>query len=114
MTNIERKYSKVKSDFPGGAGLSPRFDKGTLTIKQYHYDLNTIIDYYFNKKEQETGVQDDKVYLAGHSFGGWTAATTACLDERINVAVPQSPILSLAEIYGCMLAEYPVPLMVLG
>ena len=55
---------------PIGAGLSPRFDKGSLTIQQYHDDLNAIIDFYLEKKYAETGIQDEKVYLAGHSFGG--------------------------------------------
>ncbi|GEM_PF-437693 len=55
---------------PRGAGLSPRFDKGTLTIEQYHDDLDAIIDYYLTKKFNETGTLDSKVHLAGHSFGG--------------------------------------------
>ncbi len=60
---------------PRGAGLSPRFDKGTLTINQYHEDLDAIIDYYLDKKLQETGIQDLKVNLAGHSFGGLYATS---------------------------------------
>ena len=55
---------------PRGAGLSPRFDRGTLTLKQYHEDLNAIIDHFLAEKYSSTGILDEKVYLAGHSFGG--------------------------------------------
>lgn len=69
LNQLQDQYYCVFFD-PRGAGLSPRFDKGTLTIKQYHDDLNAIIDYYLDKKYKETGIQDEEVYLAGHSFGG--------------------------------------------
>ncbi|GAB5555498.1 MAG: hypothetical protein Sapg2KO_50890 [Saprospiraceae bacterium] len=55
---------------PRGAGLSPRFDRNTLTINQYHNDLNAIIDHYLVKKQNVTGLPHEKVVLAGHSFGG--------------------------------------------
>lgn len=60
---------------PRGAGLSPRFDKGELSIQQYHDDLNAIIDHFLAEKESQTGIQDTKVYLAGHSFGGLYATS---------------------------------------
>ena len=40
-----------------GAGLSQRFDKGEITFELYVEDLNAVIDYYLDKKENETGSQ---------------------------------------------------------
>lgn len=60
---------------PRGAGLSPRQDKGTHSLEQYHEDLLNIINYFIDKKKAETNVIDTSVNLAGHSFGGLYATS---------------------------------------
>jgi proline iminopeptidase len=60
---------------PRGAGLSPRFDKGEITLEKYHDDLNEIINYYLNQKIDQTGIKDSLVGLGGHSFGGLYATS---------------------------------------
>lgn len=69
LDQLSDKYFCVFFE-PRGAGLSPRFNKGSLTMANYHDDLNAIIDLYITKKFQSTGLMDEKVILAGHSFGG--------------------------------------------
>lgn len=54
-----------------GAGLSPRYDRGTITIDTYIEDLDAIADHFMAKKKAETGIQDSSVNLFGWSFGGF-------------------------------------------
>ncbi len=56
----------------------------------------------------------DKVGITGHSFGGFTSVTVPTLDDRFKVSVPHAPVISLCEIWGCDMANYPVPIMVMG
>lgn len=74
LNQLQKKFFCVFFD-PRGAGLSPRYDKGTHSLDQYHTDLKNIIEYYIQKKFTETGLLDTSVYLGGHSFGGLYATS---------------------------------------
>ena len=69
LNKLQDDYFCVFFD-PRGAGLSPRYDKGTYSLDLYHADLKNIIDYFIAQKKATTGILDSMVYLAGHSFGG--------------------------------------------
>jgi proline iminopeptidase len=69
LSQLQDEYYCVFYD-QRGAGLSPRFDKGEVTFDIYIEDLDAIIDYYLQKKENETGMVDNQVYLMGWSYGG--------------------------------------------
>jgi proline iminopeptidase len=72
ISQLQDEFYCVFYDQRGG-GLSPRYDKGVLSFGMFVEDLNAIIDYYLQKKEEETGISENQVYLFGWSFGGTLA-----------------------------------------
>lgn len=89
---------------PRGAGLSPRYDKGTLSIDLYHEDLNAIIDHFLNKKLLETGIQDPNVYLAGHSFGGlYVTSFVNSFPEKVEDVILFEPTPLSYEVFDVMI-----------
>jgi proline iminopeptidase len=69
LSQLQDEYYCVFYD-QRGAGLSPRFDVDVVDFDIYVDDLNTVIDYFLQKKENDTGIVDDQVYLMGWSYGG--------------------------------------------
>jgi len=69
LSQLQDEYYCVFYD-QRGAGLSPRFDKGVVDFDMYVADLDALIYHYLQKKENETGIVDDQVYLMGWSYGG--------------------------------------------
>ena len=69
LSQLQDEYYCVFFD-QRGSGLSPRFDKGEIDFDLYIEDLHSIIDYYKQKKLDETGILEEQVYLFGWSFGG--------------------------------------------
>jgi len=83
-------------------------------------DMPFLLDWFLDKNANTSdtffdSVDPERVGISGHSFGGFTAATVPCIDERIKMTIPHSPIISPASIY-CEepLDHYPVPIMVMG
>lgn len=74
INKLSEEYFCVFFD-PRGAGLSPRFDKGEITLDKYHEDLQAIINHFIELKFEETGIKDSLVVLGGHSFGGLYATS---------------------------------------
>ena len=72
LSQLQDEYYCVFYD-QRGAGLSPRFDKGEITFDLYVEDLDAVIDYYLDKKFNETGIKDEQVYLVSWSYGGTLA-----------------------------------------
>ncbi|MBN1945766.1 MAG: prolyl oligopeptidase family serine peptidase [Bradymonadales bacterium] len=54
------------------------------------------------------------VGVTGHSYGGFTAATVPCRDSGFRASVLLAPVMDMVELYGCDLADYPVPVMLMG
>ena len=69
LSQLQDEYYCVFYD-QRGAGLSPRFELGEVDFDMYVSDLDAVIDYYLQKKANETGIVDDQVYLLAWSFGG--------------------------------------------
>jgi len=69
LSQLQDEYYCVFYD-QRGSGLSPRFNKGELSLELFIDDLDAIIDYYLHKKDVETGINETSVYLLGWSFGG--------------------------------------------
>lgn len=89
---------------PRGAGLSPRFDKGSLTLDQYHSDLNAIIDHFFAKKLASTGIKDVQVYLAGHSFGGlYVTSFVNLFPQRVKDVILFEPTPLSKEVFDVLI-----------
>lgn len=72
LSQLQDEFFCVFYDQRGG-GLSPRFNKGVLSFELYQEDLNAIIDYYLQQKADESGSEENQVYLFGWSFGGMLA-----------------------------------------
>jgi predicted dienelactone hydrolase len=95
-------------------------DSSTITSSSNRLtDIDFLLRQFLIKNTEEGDIFDetideDHVGSTGHSFGAWTAFTTACNNPGIHATVPQSPVMGLAEIFGCMMAEYPVPVLVMG
>jgi predicted dienelactone hydrolase len=84
-------------------------------LEDIPYLLDQMIAKAQNPEDFFYGMLDlDNIGISGHSFGGFTSVGAACLDERIKVAVPHSPLIGLVEIFGCDMATYPAPIMVMG
>jgi len=101
--------------------LRDGYDEGTTMVssQQRLFDIDFVLDELKERNADHAdflfgAIDEDNIAASGHSFGGWTAFTAACNNPHILASVSQSPILGLAEIYGCVLAEYPVPAMVMG
>lgn len=91
LTRLQDHYFCVFFD-QRGAGLSPRFDKGAVTIDHYLSDLDAIIDHFLAKKAAETGQQDRQVYLFGWSFGGYlSTAYVNTHPEKVKDVVLYEP-----------------------
>ncbi len=72
LTRLQDEYFCVFFD-QRGAGLSPRFNKGEITIDDYVTDLDAIVEHFLNQKATVTGIRDQQVRLFGWSFGGFLA-----------------------------------------
>lgn len=72
LTRLQDDYFCVFFD-QRGAGLSPRFNQGAVTIEDYIADLDAIVDHFLAQKEAITGQRDEQVRLFGWSFGGFLA-----------------------------------------
>ena len=69
LSQLQDEYYCVFYD-QRGAGLSPRFDKGEVDFETYLNDLDAIINYYLERKEEETGIVENQVRIFAWSFGG--------------------------------------------
>lgn len=69
LSQLQDEYYCVFYD-QRGAGLSTRFEPGEVDFDMYVADLDAVIDYYLQKKDNKTGIVDNKVYLMGWSYGG--------------------------------------------
>ena len=65
LTRLQDEYFLVIYD-QRSAGLSKRYDD--VNMDTYVLYLDAVIDYYINKKEEETGITDTQVHLFGWSF----------------------------------------------
>jgi len=72
LSQLQDEYFCVFYDQRGG-GLSQRFDRGIMNFGLFVEDLDAMIDYFLQKKEDETGIRDSQVYLFAWSFGGTLA-----------------------------------------
>jgi len=72
LTRLQDEYFCVFFD-QRGAGLSPRFNKGEITIDDYVADLDAIVEHFLDQKALVTGIRDQQVRLFGWSFGGFLA-----------------------------------------
>lgn len=68
LSQLQDEYFCVFFD-QRGAGLSTRYDKGEVSFDLYVEDLDAIIDYYLDQKAQETGIQENQVYIFAWSYG---------------------------------------------
>ena len=69
LTRLQDEYFLVFYD-QRGAGLSTRHDRGVMDFDMYVADLDAVIDYYIQEKEDQTSLVDNQVYLMGWSYGG--------------------------------------------
>ena len=67
LTRLQDDYFLVFYD-QRSAGLSQR--QNEVSFENYLDDLDAVIDYYLQKKLEDTGMQDEKVNLFAWSFGG--------------------------------------------
>ncbi len=77
--------------------------------------LDKVTEYNKESGNFFEGMADlDNVGISGHSLGGLTSVLTPCLDSRIKVTVPHSPVIGLAMMVGGCSKDYPVPTMIMG
>jgi len=69
LTRLQDEYFLVFYD-QRGAGLSTRYDRDVMDFDMYVADLDAVVDYYLQEKEDQTGILDDQVFLMGWSYGG--------------------------------------------
>lgn len=70
-------------------------DLGTLLrefVAARPADVTFLIDELLAGRGEVAGhIDDGRIGMAGHSFGGWTTLTTTARDRRIRAAVPLAP-----------------------
>lgn len=56
-------------------------------------DVRFLLDYLLKSGEWRSGarIDHDRIGIAGHSFGGWTALATPEVDQRIRAVVAMAP-----------------------
>jgi len=95
-------------------------DSSTMQSAPYRLDdVKFVIDWLIDQNEKkgsflEGTVDGRDIGVSGHSFGGFTAVTMPCVDNRVKAALGESPAIKASTIWGCDLAKYPVPLMAMG
>ncbi len=69
LSQLQDEYFCVFYD-QRSSGLSQRYDPDVLELDQFIADLDAIVDWSLDQKEQATGTRDEQVYMFGWSFGG--------------------------------------------
>jgi pimeloyl-ACP methyl ester carboxylesterase len=89
---VERGYNYFTFDFPGHRGAVHTYPD-CIRRPDYEVPFKEAIDYL----ETLPGV-DERLALAGFSYGGYVAARVAIHEKRLKAVIPDSPIIDLPEL----------------
>ncbi len=89
---IERGYNLFTFDFPGHRGAVHRYPD-CVRRPDYEVPFAAAIDFLSTLPGT-----DDRLALAGFSFGGYVAARVAIHEKRLSAVIPDSPIVDIPEI----------------
>jgi len=67
----------------------------------------------FDVLERLPGV-DNRIALAGHSFGGYVVSRVAIFEKRVKALVPSSPLIDINRAQRIMLNKIKIPLCILA
>jgi len=106
---VRRGYNYFTIDYPGHRGAVQLYDD-CVKRPEYEVPFAEILDYV----ETLPGV-DDRIVMAGYSFGGYVAPRVAIHDDRVKALVANSPMIDVPGIQSGlinpMVSSVPGPLL---
>lgn len=106
---VERGYNLFTFDYPGHRGAVHLYPD-CVRRPDYEAPFARAIDVL-----EELPGTDNRIALAGFSFGGYVAARVAIHEKRLSAVIPDSPIIDLPEIGAAIFrtpaAKLPKPLL---
>lgn len=87
MAAIERGYNFFTFEFPGHRGAVHLYPD---CVKRY--DMEVPFAAAFDLLEQLPGV-DERIALAGYSFGGYVVSRVAIYEKRVAALIPSTPLI---------------------
>ncbi len=91
---VDRGYNYFTFEYPGHRGalhLDPRCVR--------RHDMEVPFAAAFDFLQRMPGV-DERIALAGFSFGGYVAARVAAFEPRVKALVPDTPLIDPAELFS--------------
>ena len=89
---VRRGYNYFTIDYPGHRGAVQLYDDCTKRA-DYEVPFEPILDYV----ESLAGV-DERIAMAGYSFGGYVAPRVAIHDDRVTALIANSPMIDVPRI----------------
>lgn len=106
---VRRGYNYFTVDYPGHRG-AVQLHEDAVKQADYETPFAEILDYL----EALPGV-DDRIAMAGYSFGGYVAPRVAIHDDRVSALVANSPMIDVPAIQSALvhpfMTKVPGPLL---
>ncbi len=101
---IDRGYNFFTFEFPGHRGTVHLYPD---CVKRH--DMEVPFAAAFDLLERLDGV-DDRIALAGYSFGGYVVSRAAIFEKRIKALIPSSPLIDATAAQKVTLQQTRIPL----
>ncbi|MFC1951698.1 alpha/beta hydrolase family protein [Chloroflexota bacterium] len=105
---IDRGYNFFTFEFPGHRGTVHLYPN---CVKRY--DMEKPFAAAFDVLGKLPGV-DERIALAGHSFGGYVVSRVAIFEPRVKAVIPSSPLIDVSRAQKEMLEKIKLPIGVLA
>jgi len=99
---VRRGYNFFTFEYPGHRG-AVHLDSACVKRQTYEKPFAAAFDYLFALP----GV-DERIALAGFSFGGYVVNQVACFEKRIKALIPDSPIINMQEFSQRFFDRFPL------
>jgi pimeloyl-ACP methyl ester carboxylesterase len=98
---IRRGYNFLTVEYPGHRG-AVHLDPNCVKRQDYEKPFAKIIDHLLSLP----GV-DERIALAGFSFGGYVVNRVACFEPRIKALIPDSPVIDMEKLSTRFFDRFP-------
>lgn len=105
---VARGYNFFTFEFPGHRGTVQLYPD---CVKRH--DMEKPFSAAFDLLTSLEGV-DDRIALAGHSFGGYVVSRVAIFEKRVKALIPSSPLIDITRAQKVMIEKTKIPLRVLA
>lgn len=105
---VDRGYNFFTFEFPGHRGTVHLYPD---CVKRH--DMEKPFSAAFDVLEKLPEV-DERIALAGHSFGGYVVSRVAIFEKRVKAVIPSSPLIDINRAQRAMLNKIKIPLNLLA